>query len=82
MERVIIGNTDSKKTKIEFTLKRKNKFMDQKVYSVFERDKEQESNVDIDQKRLFEEGNRENINGSSGKRIEANWAKANTSALG
>lgn len=56
--------------------------MDQKVYSVFERDRGQESNVDIDQKWLLEEGNRENINGSSGTRIEANWIKANTSTLG
>lgn len=37
IERIMGGNTDVEKTKTEFAMKRKNKLMDKKMHSVFER---------------------------------------------
>lgn len=37
MERVISGSAYPEKTKIEFAIKRKNKFIEEKVHSAFER---------------------------------------------
>lgn len=37
IERIIGGNTDFEKIRTEFAMKRKNKLMDEKMHSVFER---------------------------------------------
>lgn len=81
IERIIGGNTDFEKIKTEFAMKRKNKLMDKKMHSVFER-----NTVEIRDKRatwtwtiqkLFEEGNRRIINGSSESGVADNSIKVN-----